>query len=218
MGKKIDLTGRKFGRWTVIKEAGKSKSGDLKWKCDCDCGNVRVVSSINLRRGLSKSCGCFKKERAKETSTTHGMVQTLIYKVWNAMIQRCSNPKSPNFKYYGGRGIKVCQEWLKFESFFEDMGERPEGLTLERINNNGNYEPSNCKWATAEEQSRNRRIQKNNKTGVPGVFWYAKRQKYQVAIKANCKQIHIGYFASLQAAKIAREKAEQKYWHDRDWY
>lgn len=204
MRKAIDIAGQRFGKLTVIKAAGYSIKGNAMWECLCDCGNVRDIKSYNLRKGLSKSCGCVR--------ITHNMTNTPTYSIWSGMRQRCNNIKGDKYHYYGGRGIAVCGSWLKFENFFKDMGECPKGLTLERIDNSKGYSPDNCKWATRSEQNRNQRLKKTNKTGVSGVFWNKKNQKYQVAIKKNYKQHYIGQFVSLEQAFNARKEAEQKYW------
>ena len=158
--KLIDLTGQKFGRLTVIERAENSKQRRAQWFCKCDCGNSIVVRSAELLRGNTHSCGCFKKQRISETHTTHGMKGTKIYRIWCGMIQRCTNPNNPKYKDYGERGIKVCERWLNFENFYEDIskllhfGEKC--YSLDRINNNGNYEPSNLRWATSKMQCRNK--------------------------------------------------------------
>jgi hypothetical protein len=149
----IDLTGQRFGRWVVIAYAGGSK-----WLCVCDCGTVVVVWGHALRTGDSKSCGCLRDELISARSKTHGMTQSREFQTWASMLQRCANPNHPGYAYYGGRGISVCEEWrCSFLAFFADMGERPPGCTLDRIDVNGNYEPGNCRWATAFVQTHNRR-------------------------------------------------------------
>jgi len=203
----IDLTGKKFGRWTVLEKAQRIK-GRLAYKCKCDCGNIKVVQWDHLRDGCTKSCGCL----AKELITTHGLSKTPTYNTWVAMLQRCNNHNHPRYKDWGGRGIKVCDRWLKFESFFEDMGEKPTGLLIERIDNERGYYPSNCKWATRLQQQKNQRVNKKNKTGVSGVFLDKRDQKYLVQIKTNRQNHYVGKFDTIEQAAVARKQAEQIYW------
>jgi hypothetical protein len=144
-----------FDRWTVI-EAG--TSGVRTVLCRCECGTEKRVGVDNLRKGRSRSCGCIRREQVIERNTSHGQSQTSEYWIWKAMIQRCTNPRDQRWNDYGGRGITVCKRWRdSFEAFYADMGPRPAGLTLERVNNDEGYSPENCKWATYEEQSRNQR-------------------------------------------------------------
>lgn len=147
----------KFGRLTVLGEA-ENIGKQAAWLCQCECGNQIVVRSSDLRNGRTTSCGCFHKERTKECNTTHGMQNTPEYDIWQHMKARCFNPKDKAFKNYGGRNITVCDEWKNsFGTFYSDMGLRPEGTSLDRIDNNGNYEPTNCRWSTDIEQARNKR-------------------------------------------------------------
>lgn len=162
----IDRTGQKIGKLTVIRRleniTERSVSGKLairaQWFCECECGGRIVVSSHSLtkaltRNGGTRSCGCLMGKKIK-----HGKVGSRIYSIWNSMRQRCTNPKNPNYASYGGRGIKVCKEWLdSFPAFFADMGSAPKGQTLDRRDNSLGYCKENCRWATKTEQGNNRR-------------------------------------------------------------
>jgi hypothetical protein len=143
----------RFGELTVV-ERFYHKNGKVHWKCLCDCGKETICQSYNLKSGHIKTCGCKKKEALIKALTRHGMTDSRTYSTWLSMISRCRNKKEKN---YGGRGIVVCDKWLNFEGFYEDMGEKPEGLSLDRINNNGNYCKENCRWATSKEQCNNTR-------------------------------------------------------------
>ena len=152
---KLDLVGRTYGRWTVLSE-GKTKgpAGEIYWLCRCTCGKSREVRASGLTGGRSKSCGCFHLERV----TTHGMTGTETFKSWESMLQRCLNANSPDYASYGGRGVKVHPKWVgSFDAFLSDMGHRPAGASLDREDVNGDYTPSNCRWATRSRQQRNRR-------------------------------------------------------------
>lgn len=156
------LLGRKFGRLKVIKNGPVLVVGvdQVKTKtsiCLCDCGKEVRIRNNCLTSNTTKSCGCFRKEATSRNFKTHGLSNTRDYNAWNTMIQRCTNPRVDGYRNYGGRGIRVCNRWRRFENFIKDMGNRPEGLSLERLNNKRNYEPSNCVWATRKSQSRNTR-------------------------------------------------------------
>lgn len=162
-GPKADLTGRTFGRWTVVRLAVGAK--DSLWLCRCKCGTTRRVSGHSLKRGRSRSCGCLFREVAKaqayrlgKANIRHGMTGTVEHNAWHAMLQRCYDKNCPSYKNYGGRGIKVCRRWRRFEEFLADMGRRPKNsASLGRIDNSKNYDPTNCRWENWRAQQRNRR-------------------------------------------------------------
>lgn len=213
MAKFINEIGNRYGRLVVKKRIGKNKWRQITWECLCDCGVKVVVCGSDLRNGHTKSCGCLQQERARENNTTHGFCGIKEYKTWWNMRLRCTDENNISYQYYGGRGIKVCKRWQKFENFFEDMGEKPTGLTIERINNNKDYSKENCCWATYTEQIKNQRIRKTNKTGVKGIYWHKKSKRYQAYIGINYKKIHLGSFKSIKAATAARKTAENEYWN-----
>lgn len=152
----IDLTGMRFGRLSVVRRQGK-RSGQALWLCQCDCGNEKLVVGYTLRGGMTLSCGCLQKERASEAKTTHGKTRSSAYNTWQLMLYRCADERCRAFKDYGGRGITVCERWRKFENFYADMGDPPNGKTLDREDNSRGYSPDNCRWATAAEQAVNKR-------------------------------------------------------------
>jgi len=204
MAKPIDLKGQSFGRLMAIKMVARSKRGDVMWECVCDCGNTVVINGFYLRNGDTKSCGCIN----------HGMSNSPEYETWGQMLGRCNNKNNEHYPNYGGRGITVCEQWYKFDNFFKDMGNRPSlNYSIDRIDNDKGYFKSNCRWGTATEQARNQRLDKRNKTGMPGVYYRSRYDKYEVSIMANRKRFYVGYFNLLEDAIKAREQAELKYWN-----
>ena len=153
-----DLTDQRFDRLIVLAREGSAKGGVPLWRCLCDCGKEVVVRGINLRSGNTKSCGCRRVDVARARSKTHGLSKTLAYKRWESIKQRTTNPENPSYRNYGARGITMCSEWVDdFEAFYAATGDPPfEGASLDRIDNDGNYEPRNVRWADASTQMLNR--------------------------------------------------------------
>lgn len=163
MSRAKDISGERFGKWTVLSRAGSNKDGRAMWLCECDCGTVRTVVGKTLIAGTSQCCGCTRKENAARASSNtnrkHGMRNTRLYVIWRSMKGRIKYPSTNSYERYGGRGIRVCEEWENDFSKFSDWALShgySEDLTLDRIDPDGDYEPSNCRWATWSEQARNR--------------------------------------------------------------
>ena len=169
----IDITGQRFGRLTALRPVRMSKRGRI-WEVRCDCGQIREKLLTRLRTGDIRSCGCLRNEMSAETGrrvlTKHGLARSRAYKCWQMMMQRCYNPNDHNYKYYGARGITVHPDWHDPITFCQDMGQPPPKLSIERRNNDGDYERNNCYWATAKEQANNRRdIWANRRRSASGL-------------------------------------------------
>lgn len=184
--KKINEEGKTYGRLTVIKEHGRSSNYKVMWKCVCKCKNITIVTGTNLRSGITKSCGCYSKERTSQRFTKHRMSKHPVYNTWGQMISRCLNPKNNRFKYYGGRGIKICKRWMVAKNFIKDMLPTwKEGLSIDRINNDGDYKPSNCRWATPKQQAINQRRIRPIKNSLGEVYFTQKEAVKALGINAS---------------------------------
>ncbi len=205
--------GSRFGR-LVVTNVGFVLNEKAMYPVVCDCGNTKVVRKHNLVNGATKSCGCLSAELSSERkpSITHGLSWTPEYQVWNAAIQRCSRENNVAYSNYGGRGIKVCDRWVEsgesgFLNFLEDMGERPEGLTLDRIDVNGNYCKENCRWVDSTIQNHNRRKRENCSSIYIGVCYDNTFSKWQAYIQKYGKRTTLGYFLSEESAARAYDEA-----------
>lgn len=190
MPKLRDLTGQRFERLFVVKEQGRNKQGKAMWLCKCDCGNEKVIYSNNLLSGNTLSCGCLHKEKLSAISSTHKKCRTRLYKTWANMKSRCNNSKASNYAYYGDKGIGICNAWsTDFMGFYNwAIGNGYlDDLTIDRIEVDGNYEPSNCRWATMQEQD-------NNKTSNQVVTYEGKA----MTIAQWSRNTGISYYALIQ--------------------
>lgn len=206
----VNLTGLKFNRLTVLKYSHTAKK-KIYWECKCSCGNVVIVQTSGLKNGHTKSCGCLRKEISRKTmaginkNNAKGH-NTRTYTTWYSMVSRCNNPKHGSYKKYGAKGIRVCERWLNFKDFLLDMGERPEGSSIDRIDNSKGYEPSNCRWTTPSIQSINRNVMACSKSGYSGVVWHKGHNKWESYITIKRKKIHIGYYDDIDLAVKARNQ------------
>lgn len=207
---RLDLTGREFGRLTVLEYSHTVKKR-VYWKCICECGARKTIVGTSLKSGHSRSCGCLFKETIVNRNKSHELAHSPEYVIWGGIKTRCHNSNAENYEYYGGRGISICPEWRdNFKKFLEDMGPRPsEEHSIDRIDNNGNYEPGNCRWVTRSEQIHNRRINRNNTSGIKGV--HKKGNQWGAQITVNGTRHFLGAFSTIDEAARARKEAEIKF-------
>lgn len=216
--KAIDRIGEKYGKLNIIGVKYSEKEKRNLAICECECGNIKIIDIRNLTSGRTKSCGCLHKENTARASIKHGMYKSRLNKEYRGIKQRCYNSNNTRYKYYGERGISVCDEWLGENGFINFMNWSlkngySDELTIDRIDVNKNYEPSNCRWISMKKQARNRRIKENNKSGYTGVQQRGKR--WRAFITTNYKTIHLGTFDTIEEAIKARKNAEIKYWKEK---
>lgn len=208
MTKPLSLIGLKFSKLEVIERSTNTKQGMTRWKCLCDCGKYAVVKGTSLVKLKTKSCGCLSVENASTINKTHGLTGTPEHQSWRGMKERCNNPKNSHYELYGARGISYPDAWNDFSVFLEDMGNRPEGTQLDRIDVNLSYSKDNCKWSDLTQQAFNIRLKSNNKSGRTGVSFNKKLSKYTAMITHYKVVKFLGVFDSFEDACKAREKAE----------
>jgi hypothetical protein len=221
VSKFIDLIGQRYGKLIVKNRADSSRSGQSRWNCKCDCGNIKVILGDSLRSGKTKSCGCLQKESVKSKNTIHGHKQrgkeSNTYVAWRSMLDRCNNSKNKRYKDYGGRGITVCYRWLSknngFINFLNDMGECPKGYSIDRINNDiliNGYSPNNCRWTTRKENNRNKRnnctITYNGKTQCLTIW----AEEYGLSVSALWARLYVLNWSIEKALLTPVKKYKRK--------
>lgn len=220
MAKAKDISGQTYGRWLVVRlDDVVQQDGRRKWLCLCECGTERLVDARRLKNGTSKSCGCLMVEGVVKRLTTHNMTDTPTYRTWNSMRQRCDNPGYSDYGNYGGRGITYDSSWRTFANFLSDMGERPEGKTLDRIDVDGNYCKENCRWATLSEQGHNKRKRIYKNTTHPckfiGVTWVKGRECWRVKLVKEGVVLLDTYAPTQESAANMYDNVSEDYYGDR---
>lgn len=195
----------------LIKERAEKVSGHWRNLYECSCGKRKLIYASNVKSGKTTSCGCIHKEMSKGLLSTHKMSKTYTYGVWAGMKGRCLVKTNGSYKKYGGAGITLCERWHSFENFISDMGEAPEGMTLDRIDGRKGYSPENCRWVSYQAQAINRKVSSNSKTGVKGVTYKKERDRYAAIITVSGKKKFLGYFKLKSEAIAARVSAEKLY-------
>ena len=217
----IDESGNRYGRLLVRERADNANDGEARWLCACECGNSAVVRGVMLRQGRTRSCGCLYRESRSSIALSHGLarrgaVAPELY-VWESMRQRCLNPKNHAYHRYGGAGIRICDRWAEsFSNFIADMGRRPDGKSIDRIDNTKGYEPSNCRWATAKEQSANKRPLAERKSSKPSNTGHVGIRMLPSGIyRVSCSGRHVGQTRDFCEAVDMRRRAEEAHEADR---
>ena len=217
MGRKLEeQAGKVYNNIEVIRHDC-VRRGRNYWLCKCHCGKLFTTLVASLKTGSTKSCGCYRDKLCRERGSANGLSKHYLYRTYRNMINRCTSIENGSYEQYGGRGIRVCDRWLEpegqgFLNFLEDMGERPEGASLDRVNTNGDYSPTNCRWTDAGTQSFNQRKQITSGTVRVGVRYDPLYNKWRSSINFKGKAYHLYYGPSLELAIKAREEAELKYY------
>lgn len=215
-----DLTGNIYGRLTVLDQCEHIR-GRVAWLCQCTCGNTKKAVGDDLQQGNTQSCGCWRDELRVLRKTTHGMYLCPEHISWRSMKQRCYDKNYDSYHNYGGRGIKVCDRWFDpengFINFLEDMGERPDGASLDRIDNEGDYTPENCRWATGLEQVHNRRKSSKSPNKYKGVIWIEGVGKWRVTLYYNGQTYNVGHFYDEKEAARAYDKKGLEVGYQKEW-
>lgn len=220
--RRADLTGQRFTRLVVIKP-DKMLNRNQTSLCVCECGQMKVVRNLNLLNGNTQSCGCLAKERAsarvqrQSPRFKHGQSSSITYTSWSGMFGRCYDPRNIAYSQYGGRGIKVCERWADpktgYQNFLADMGERPSiRFSLDRIDGNGDYEPTNCRWTTRDRQNQNVGKKKSNTTGYKGItpMLLAKGEVWRAEIRSSGAKYHLGLYDTKEQAGLAYNVASER--------